>query len=453
MNINPRKSYAVVGTGGRCGGMFLMPLVTDYKEHARLVGFCDISKIRMQYWVDELEKLHPGLEPIGLFAAGDFDRMLAETKPDCVIVCSVDATHADYIIRSLDAGCDVIVEKPLATTVDQLRAIEAAARNSKGRVHVAFNYRWMPFCTKTWELIHSGQIGRIQHVHFEYMLDTKHGADYFRRWHARMENSGGLLVHKATHHFDLINWWLDSIPESVAANGSLGFYGKANAIARGEEHLTRYDRYLDPASENDPFRINLLKDGVDVHYHEAEKDSGYIRDRNVFRDDIDIYDTMSLTAKYRSGASLSYSLVTYAPYEGFRANFTGDRGRLELTVNKAPHLIMGQSDKELSEEQNKPIMNGKKVELRLQKHFCQAEDFPVPTMEGGHMGADPQLRDQLFLPHAPPDHARRMAGWQQGAVSVLFGLAANKSISSCATVPLSELLSLPVDVSKLQELE
>lgn len=407
----------------------------------------------MHYWVDELEKLDPALEPIPLFAAEDFDRMLAETQPDCVIVCSVDSTHADYIVRSLRAGCDVIVEKPLATTVAQLRAIETAAQNSKGRVHVAFNYRWMPFCTKVWELIHAREIGRIQHVHFEYMLDTKHGADYFRRWHARMENSGGLLVHKATHHFDLINWWLNSIPESVAANGRLGFYGKANAIARGDEHLTRYERYLDPASENDPFRINLLKNGIDVHYHEAEKDSGYIRDRNVFRDDIDIYDTMSLTAKYRDGALLTYSLVAYAPYEGFRANFTGDRGRLELTVNKAPHLIMGQSDKALSEEQNRPLRNAKKVRLTLQKHFSEAEDIPVPTIEGGHLGADPQLRDQLFLPDPLPDPARRMAGWQQGSVSVLLGLAANESIASRATVPLSAMLALPTGASTLQQLE
>ena len=58
-------------------------------------------------------------------------------------------------------------------------------------------------------------------------------ADYFRRWHRDKRNSGGLLVHKATHHFDLINFWLGSAPELVMALGGLRFYGHENAQERG----------------------------------------------------------------------------------------------------------------------------------------------------------------------------------------------------------------------------
>lgn len=67
----------------------------------------------------------------------------------------------------------------------------------------------MPFVTRIKELIHEGCVGDILSVHFEWMLDTEHGADYFRRWHRKKENSGGLLVHKATHHFDMVNWLID----------------------------------------------------------------------------------------------------------------------------------------------------------------------------------------------------------------------------------------------------
>ncbi len=455
-DTKPVKTYAVVGTGGRCGGMFLEPLASTYSAYGRIVAFCDISKIRMQYWVDELSKFEPALSELPLYDPSEFARLLEEHRPDAVIVCSVDATHAEYIVQSLRAGCDVIVEKPMATTVGQLHEIAQASKESGRRVHVAFNYRWMPYCTKAWEILRAGEIGSVTQVNFEYLLDTKHGADYFRRWHARMENSGGLLVHKATHHFDLINWWLDAIPQTVSANGSLRFYGKANAIARGDEALTRYDRYLDPASEGDPFRLRLLNEGNNfrnVHYHDAEKDSGYIRDRNVFRDDIDIYDTMSLTAKYSNGAFLTYSLVAYAPYEGFRATFTGDRGRLELAVNKASHLIMGQSDKELAAEQNRDTPGRRGVELTLQKHFSEAETIPVAKLEGGHDGGDPQLRDQLFLPHPPADHADRLAGWQQGAISVLLGLAANRSIATSAAVSISDLMSFENNPTQLSQLQ
>ena len=51
----------------------------------------------------------------------------------------------------------------------------------------------------------SGVIGNVVSVDFHWLLDTRHGADYFRRWHRNKRNSGGLLVHKATHHFDLVN--------------------------------------------------------------------------------------------------------------------------------------------------------------------------------------------------------------------------------------------------------
>ena len=50
-------------------------------------------------------------------------------------------------------------------------------------------------------------------MHFEWALDTVHGADYFRRWHREKKNSGGLLVHKSSHHFDLVNWWLGDVPD------------------------------------------------------------------------------------------------------------------------------------------------------------------------------------------------------------------------------------------------
>lgn len=378
--------------------------------------------------------------------------MLIEQKPDVVLICSMDVTHADYIVRSLRAGCDVIVEKPLAVRVDQLAAIRQAAEETGRNVQVMFNYRWVPAATKAWELLNSGAIGKVKHVNFEYLLDTKHGADYFRRWHARMENSGGLLVHKATHHFDLVNWWLNSIPEMVSAHADLTFYGKENAVARGDSHLTTYDRYLDPASEQDPFRLDLLKSGPNVIYHEAEKDSGYIRDRNVFRDDINIYDTMSVIARYRSGAMLTYSLVAFSPQAGSRVSFTGDRGRLELVESHVSHIILGQSDKELAKEQGNLPAGKKRVVLRLQKHFSPPEEIEVPHAPGGHWGADPLLRTQLFSPDAPEDHARRKAGWEQGIASVMLGLCANQSIASGESVRMSDLITLHPESTKLSDL-
>src|SRR5256885_26967 len=78
------------------------------------------------------------------------------------------------------------------------------------------------------ELLAKDRVGKITSVDFHWYLNVYHGADYFRRWHGRIAKSGSLLVHKATHHFDLMNWWLNSEPVEVTAYGSLDHYGKNN---------------------------------------------------------------------------------------------------------------------------------------------------------------------------------------------------------------------------------
>ena len=96
-------------------------------------------------------------------------------------------------------------------------------------------------------------IGQVTSVHFEWLLNTRHGADYFRRWHRDKRNSGGLLVHKSTHHFDLVNFWIGSHPETVFAFGDLMYYGRENAEARGVTQF--YNRATgNKVAKEDPLR-------------------------------------------------------------------------------------------------------------------------------------------------------------------------------------------------------
>src|SRR6185436_3611332 len=114
--------------------------------------------------------------------------------------------------------------------------------------------------------------------------------------------------------------WIDSYPKTVYAMGELKFYGKKNADARGEKYA--YERYTGKSDpKKDPFAIDMTKDS-DLRglYLDAEKETGYVRDRNVFNDDITIEDTMAVTVKYRSGAIMSYSLIAYCPWEGLRVS-------------------------------------------------------------------------------------------------------------------------------------
>lgn len=438
-----KKRYAAVGIGGRIP-MFIDPLVSRFRNEAELVGLCDTSLVRMQH---HQQRLTGQFQCRQLPMYQDFDRMLREEKPDCVIVCTPDYLHHSFIVRSLDAGADVISEKPLTIDAEKCLEIFQAVDRSGRQVRTTFNLRWSPGISKVRELIAAGTIGTIRHVDFEYMLNTSHGADYFRRWHSYRKFSGGLLLHKSTHHFDVINWWLDGIPELVFAMGGLEFYGKENALRRGDERWTTYPRYTGyAAAATDPFRLDLeADDDLKSLYHDAEAESGYVRDENVFREGIDIEDSMSLLIRYRTGTMVCYSLNAFSPCEGFRASITGDRGRIEYSERFGSHLITGNGEPPAGPQDYS-------CRLTVQLHFSAEEEIDIPRSAGGHGGADPLLQEQLFSSKPPPDHLGRSAGHEQGAASVLIGAAANLSMEKTAPIRISDLLNLKPAATRLSEL-
>jgi len=435
--MNPKKRYALVGTGARAG-LYVEALLTTYADVGELVALCDVSQTRMN-WYNQQLAARLDLAPLSTYPAHDFDRMIAETKPDTVIVTTMDCTHHAYITRAMALGCDVITEKPMTTDLEKLRAIYAAIDATGRSLRVTFNYRYAPAYTLFRELLMAGVVGQPKLVDFSWLLDTSHGADYFRRWHREKANSGGLLVHKATHHFDLVNWWIDSYPQSVLALGSLSFYGKANAEARGERY--DYIRYTgEPAAANDPFALQLTSQAaLKGLYMEAEAETGYLRDRNVFGEPITIEDTMTVTARYRNGALLSYCLIAYSPWEGLRIAITGDKGRLEMDIEESITHLLGEGEAKDAAASKGPF---KQARIRVFPMFGQPYEVDVPAGDGGHGGADPVMLEQIFAPNPPPDPYGRAASHIDGAASVLVGIAANESMRSRRLVEIDELFKL-----------
>lgn len=435
----PKNRYALVGTGSRAG-MFLEALATTYREVGEVVALCDLSQTRMDWYKNKLGELGVSTPPG--YPAAQFDKMVADTRPDTVIVTTTDRDHHLYIVRALELGCDVISEKPMTTDVPKMRAIFEAVERTGKCLRVTFNYRYSPAFTRFRELIRDGHVGKPLSVDFSWLLDTSHGADYFRRWHREKENSGGLLVHKATHHFDLVNWWIGSYPKQVMAMGDLLFYGRENAAARGEHYS--YARYTDVVeAKNDPFALDLRSKTVfEGLYLKAEAETGYLRDRNVFGDAISIEDTMNVSVRYGSGALLSYHLVAYSPWEGLHVAVTGTKGRLELDIVESINHLTGDGQVQDSGDAGASKGPYKRAKLRLYPMFGQLQNISVPAGDGGHGGADPVMLEQLFSPAPPPDPFDRAASHVDGAASILVGIAANRSVASGRLVDVDELFPL-----------
>ena len=426
-----KKRYVQVGTGGRAR-FFYEAVAGEFSATSEMVGFCDISQTRMDYANKLLTEKH-GHPAVPTYLNSEFEKMLDDLKPDYVIVTTTDRSHHDYIITSMEKGYDVISEKPMTIDEEKAQAIIDCQKRTGRSLRVTFNYRYSPHNTKIRELIRDDVIGDVFSIHFEWLLNIQHGADYFRRWHRNKVNSGGLLVHKSTHHFDLVNFWLNDQPRTVFGFGDLNFYGQANAEARGVSEF--YYRCLDNEyAKNDPFAIDL-RSSEDLRelYLNAEKDSGYIRDRSVFADDISIEDTLGVTVKYNKGAILTYSLNAYMPWEGFNIAINGSKGRIEIHVVEKSYINAG-GDKE-----NEGALKVKKVVVHPM--FGAPYEVPIEEKPGGHGGGDPVLLNDIF---GVPEHDEfnRAASHIDGAMSILTGVAANKSIASGLPVHIKDLIKV-----------
>lgn len=421
------KKYALVGTGGR-SGMYLAAIAGDFNADSQFVAFCDTNQTRMDY-ANQLIGTH-GHKPVPTYRAVDFERMIAETRPDYVIVSSIDRTHHHYIVRAMELGCDVICEKPMTIDEEKCQAIIDAISRTGKNLRVTFNYRYAPHHSKIRELLAAGTIGEVFSVHFEWLLNTEHGADYFRRWHRNKQNSGGLLVHKATHHFDLVNFWLNSEPETVYAQGDLRFYGKANAESRGVTEF--YDRsHQNPLAENDPFALHMdQSESLTALYLNAEHEDGYYRDKSVFDDGISIEDVMGVMVRYKNRTIMTYSLNAYQPWEGLNVVFNGSRGRLEMKLIEKSY-VNGGGEKALEGALDE-------CDIQVFPMFGAPYRVDVAYQEGGHGGGDQVMLNDLFgKPQADP--LQRAAGFRDGALSILTGIAANRSIRTEAPVRIKDL--------------
>ncbi|MBD8079402.1 Gfo/Idh/MocA family protein [Cellulosimicrobium arenosum] len=429
-----RTRYAVVGTGHRAQ-MYVEALCGPHADVGRIVAWCEPNPQRVAYY-DAFVAEHAPVwwtdqgRTIAVVEPAALERMIADHAIDRVIVTAPDAEHADLVVRALRAGADVVLEKPMTTSVDGARAISAAVAETGRELVLTFNYRYSPRNSALRAVITSGEIGDVTAVHLEWVLDTVHGADYFRRWHRDRDRSGGLLVHKASHHFDLANWWVDDEPATVSAQARRRFYGAEHAPT---------------GSSHDPFLIDLADDPrLAALYQGAERHDGYRRDQDPFAPGVTIDDTMAVLVGYRGGAMLSYSLTAYGPWEGYRVSVTGTRGRAELEVVERAAIVLGEGarpvvDPSAVEDATPDAVRHRGDRLVVQTHWGAAREVEIPAGEGAHGGGDAvMLRDLFRGPGTDP--LGRAAGLGDGVAATAVGLAANVSARSGETVRVADLV-------------
>lgn len=435
-----RRRFALCGLSNRGVASFARPLMgvvgdrqdsglgyganpDDLSGTAQLVAVLDADDIRREKFLNQLvPATHPAVRG---YRADEFERLCDEAVPDAVIVTTPDATHVDYIVAALERGIDVISEKPMTSTAQDAARVLAAEQRSRARVTVTHNLRYSARHMLMKRLISDGSIGEVTYANLEYHVDARHGSSYFLRWNRTRSLSGGLSVHKSTHHLDLVAWLIDAEPTRVFAVGARNHYGEDGPLrpGQGTGDIDPYSRLSPDATESTTARSGLFGLPYDMQYPAGVRFT-------PFDAEIDIEDTFVSTIEFSSRAALAYTIDFSSPWEGYRLSVTGTHGRIET--------LYGRSG------EGEPLPGSDAVVL--QPLFAEPQRLAVESGLGGHDGSDTTMRQHLFgsAPrHADVDALDLAASSRQAAVAVAAGEAMWRSAHSGDAIDVLSLLKLP----------
>ncbi len=146
----------------------------------------------------------------------DLQEALEKHKPDAVIVANPTALHLDVAIPAAEAGCAILLEKPISHSTERLDQLEAAVQKSGSRVLVGFQFRFHPGLLRAKQLISDGELGRVisAHVHFGEYLPAWHPWEDYRKGYAARADMGGGVMLTQCHALDYLPWLVGKV-ESV----------------------------------------------------------------------------------------------------------------------------------------------------------------------------------------------------------------------------------------------
>lgn len=264
--------------------LFLNNVVSD---RVRVEALCDLSLADVAACA--------ALFPYDVKQFDDYRKVLDIHELDAVVIATPNHTHRRIAVDSFKAGKHVFCEKPLANTLRDCDEMLAAAEGAGKFLQVGLVYRYSPLYRTMHRLIADGQIGKVHFMWCKELLGSFYG-----RWRFKEAFSGGAIVEKNCHHFDIFNWMIGSHPRKVCA------FGGQNVMKRGET-----------------VGVVIMETG----------------ERNVVTDS-DVIDNAFVIIEYESGARAELSLCFFSPYgNDLEIGAVGDGGKLESWV-KAHRLSL-----------------------------------------------------------------------------------------------------------------
>lgn len=165
----------------------------------------------------------PDDELAGYPVETDIHEALKKHKPDAVIVANPTALHLDVAIPAAEAGCAILLEKPVSDSLGRLDTLQQAAQKRGSKILVGFQFRYHPTLNKARELIQANVIGKVLtvHVHWGEYLPQWHPWEDYRQGYAARADLGGGVIRTLTHPLDYLRYLIGEVDSLWSFNGHI----------------------------------------------------------------------------------------------------------------------------------------------------------------------------------------------------------------------------------------
>jgi predicted dehydrogenase len=201
-------TYALIG----CGRIAANHMAAAIKNRFGVAAVCDVVPGRM----DALLERHGPKDGPAVARYEDYGRMLEEVKPNVAAIATESGSHARIALDCIEAGCNVIIEKPMALSVSDADAVIDLAARKKAVVSVCHQNRFNKSVQKMREALEGGRFGKLSHIAAHVRWNR--GEEYYRQapWRGKWASDGGCLMNQCIHNADLMHWMLGDVEEVFA---------------------------------------------------------------------------------------------------------------------------------------------------------------------------------------------------------------------------------------------
>ena len=399
--MEKKVQFGIVGVGSR--GLNAFGVMICRRDDAQVAAFCDTNPIRMQTAAEKL-KISPNFY-------SSITEMVKNEKLDAVVITTPDFYHEECAVEALEAGVNVLIDKPLATSVKGCRRIIETAKKTGKTVMIGFNLRHNAVLKRLKQLISDNVLGKVFLIENREFYDG--GRTYMSRWNRSYEFCGGLWIHKGSHDFDVFQWLLDfPKPVKVSSFAGINVLDKDHIPFEVEE-----GKPVGPTCHACPYKkicpdIYDISDELDRWGDEAAALDGYKKDLCMYISDKTVHDNGMSMVEYDNGARASHMECFVTPISDRRYTVVGDKGQAEVSLTERTIIVRPRWSKETL-------------------------TYNIPDEEGGHGGADPNLLEAFIkvITGVLPNTSTT----EHGMMSTAVGQAAELSRRENRTVFVEEL--------------